>query len=148
MWSLGFIAPAAASAASPPFVVGGVLVGLVLFGSFAYMLSRTFSNMNETAPQDRIAAAIHEVADLRTFFEANPSLAPLQALIEGMREAQGDDTVCDIYASALSELTGRYFRRDLVAWDAWIAREGADFITAQRSSGVLTNHADALPHSF
>ncbi len=148
MCCLGFIAPAAASAASPPLVAGGVLVGMVLFGSFAYMLSRTFRHMNETIPQDRTAAAIHEAADLRSFYKVNPSLAPLQALIEGMREAQDDDTVCDIYASVLSELTGRYFRRDLVAWDAWIAREGVDFITTQRSSGLLTNHADTLPLSF
>ena len=63
-----------------------------------------------------------------------------------MREAQ-DDTVCDIYASALSELTGRFFRRDLVAWDAWIAREGERFVTTQRSTDVVTHHVVAFPLS-
>ena len=144
--TLALIAPGAASVASPPLVVGGMLVGLLLLGSFAYMLSRTFQNMSDIQPEDRVTAATQNAADLSTRFETHPSTTVLNTLVDGIRTAESESEA-SAFVTALTGLTGRYFKSDVVAWESWVRREGSVFVADYKHTARNTVQASALPLS-
>ena len=146
MLSLGVLVPAAASAASPPLVVGGMIVGLLLFGSFAYMLSKTFRNLSSHEPENRVAAAKADCEALEAEFEQYPEVATLHALVDGLRQAQSE-TEATLYSLALSRLTGRFFKHDLVAWDVWLNRECTTFVARTIARNQEISRPIALPLS-
>jgi len=146
MMTLALILPGAASVASPPLVVGGMLVGLLLLVSFAYMLSKTFQNMSDIQPEDRISAAKSTAESLCQRFASRPTLTTLTALVDGLRNAQTDDEAA-YFTHALSNLTCRFFKADVVAWESWLRREGAEFVSNASADVNVTTAAVALPLS-
>jgi uncharacterized protein (DUF2267 family) len=115
--------PLAASVASPPLVVGGLLVGLVLLGAAVTLLLRTFRNIQSVTETDPADEARTEVQALQSAWESKPSVEILRDLVAGLRESVTGDEA-ETFAAALSDATGRYFGRDDVSWEVWVRREG------------------------
>lgn len=146
MMTLALILPGAASVASPPLVVGGMLVGLLLLGSFAYMLSRTFQNMSAIQPENRLQAATGDTTNLTDTFQSTPSVDVLHALVDGLRESETDEEA-QVYVAALTDLTGRFFKSDVVAWESWLRREGERFVSNTDTERRAPVRSVALPLS-
>lgn len=123
--------PQAASVASPPLVVGGMLVGLVLLAVFVGLLVRTFRNMSAAGLESQFERARrHSEEWLLQWHEAADPDA-VRALIDGL--CMTDDTQTrQVYADALAEITQRYFGADDVAWEVWWRRHGAAFAAEAR----------------
>lgn len=130
-------AHAAASVASPPLVVGGMLVGLVLLALFIGLLARTFRNMQAARVVSRLEAAQHDVEHRLEEWHERPDVEILRALLDGLRESI-EENERQAYASALSEVSGRFFGADLVAWEVWFRKDAAGLVSQRTAT---RNHA-------
>lgn len=125
--------PFAAAAASPPVVVGGVLVGVLLLGLSVGILLRTFRTMR-TARTEQSVERLRREADARhESWLATRDGDAVSGLIDLMAVADTDEARRPV-ASALSDITGRYFGEDPLAWRAWWRQEGEHFVAHARTS--------------
>jgi hypothetical protein len=138
-------APLAATVASTPLVVGGVLVGLALLAGFTLVLLRSVRTMKSHQGEDRVEVARKESEQIASAYLANPSLDNLKVLVEELREASSGEEA-QVWSSTLSRLTGRYFGEDDLAWEVWLRRDGAKHV-ASLSGHSSVNDSEALPVS-
>ncbi|MFT5432352.1 MAG: hypothetical protein ACI9OJ_003051 [Myxococcota bacterium] len=122
-------APLAASVGMPSQVVAGLIVGLILLAAFVVLMVRTFKNMQDSHEVTRQDEAVQEVYELKAGWEQRPTEDALHALVDGLRESSTPDEAA-LFASALAEVSGRYFGADDVAWEVWVRREGASTVAA------------------
>ncbi len=123
--------PHAASAVSPPLVVGGMLIGLLLLVLFIGILVRTFRNMKSAVVADPGSHLQREIGDLLEQWQASADPDVVRSLIDGLRLAEFDGEA-EQYAEALSEITKRYFGTDGVAWEVWWRRDSSEFFDSLR----------------
>lgn len=124
--------PCAAAAASPPVVVGGVLVGVLLLGLSVGILLRTFRMMKASRVERTIERLRREADARHDHWLATRDAGAIGGLIELMMEADGDDER-HLLSNALSDITGRYFGPDAIAWQAWWTHEGKEFVATALS---------------
>lgn len=128
--------PHAAASASPPLVVGGILVGVLLLSLSVVMLVRTFRTMR-TAGQDRRIEQIRREADTRAEeWTTTREARTIASLIELLHDAETDPER-KLVTDRLTEITGRYFGLDAVAWQAWWTADGEEFV---RETTVVDKH--------
>lgn len=123
--------PNAASVASPPLVVGGMLVGLLLLVLFIGLLVKTFRRMAAVRTTSTVDLAQRE-ADLRVAeWEDSLDLNVVRALIDNLHlaETAGER---EVFSVALAEITGRFFGTDEVAWEVWWRRDSQALLVEMR----------------
>ena len=133
-------APQAASVTSPPLVVAGLLLGIVLLAVFVGLLVRTFRNMRAAGLESELARAHRHSAKWLLQWREAADPEAVRALIDEL--CMTDDTQTrQVYVDALAEITQRYFGADDVAWEVWWRRHGVEFaaeVRRQRANGPPT----------
>ena len=138
-------APLAATVASTPLVVGGILVGLALLAGFTLVLLRSVRSMKSSQGEDRVELARKECEQIASAYLAKPNLDGLKALVDELREASSGEEA-QVWSATLSRLTGRYFGEDDLAWEVWLRRDGARHVGVLAGSSSV-NDSEALPVS-
>jgi len=131
--------PHAAAVVSPPLVVGGMLLGVVLIALCIGMLLRTYRTMQRETPLTQTEATALDVEQRTTEWERDPSLAVLQALVDRLDRSE-EEQVQQMYAEALSNASARYFGNDSVAWKVWLMKDGTTCVEEAKRRPVA-------PHS-
>jgi hypothetical protein len=125
-------APLAASVASPPLVVAGMLVGLVLLVVFVGLLVRTFRSMRATRDVSDVEIVRREAGLRLSDWENLPDLETVRGLVDLLKECDTDEER-SIVTEALSRVSGRFFGPDELAWEVWLRRDAEAHVLGARS---------------
>ncbi len=138
--------PFAASVASPPLVAMGVLVGLALLGLSMALFVRTMRSMKRTRAERPIDVLRRNVDTQLEHYRATADRSAVGPMIEALREAETDEER-QVLVEALSEMSGRYFGIDVVAWQAWWRRESGASLPASALRTAEPPAGEFLPVS-
>ena len=124
--------PLAASVASPPLVVAGMLVGLVLLVLFVGLLVRTFRSMRAARGVSDVEIVRREAGLRLADWEKSPDLETVRGLVDLLKECDTDEER-SIVTEALSHVSGRFFGPDELAREVWLRRDAEAHVTSCRS---------------
>lgn len=121
----------AAATASPPLVIGGILIGILLLVLFLGILLRTFRSMQAMREMAPIERAQREIDDLVSRWRNHHEIDAVRALIDGLRMSE-DASESRLYGDALAQITSRYFGTDGIAWEVWYRKESNALVAEAR----------------